>query len=610
MSIKSDRWIKRMCNEQGLIEPFEERLLRQVDDRRIISCGLSSYGYDCRLARDEFKVFSPVTGTEIDPKNFDANSLLDVPLRKSADGSEYWLLPPHSYALGVTIEHFNMPRRVTALAIGKCITGDAILTDGETGERLSLKDFVERRVKHTLAFKDNRIVIARVTDHIHSGIKPVYQLTTRTGRKIKATANHPFLTFNGWMALHDLTPGSTRIAVPRSLPAVGDRDLPDHEADLLGLMISDGQCDVPGYSPCYTTADAALSQVFTDAVRKFGCVVTHNGKMGYRVVNKTGRGGLMTGNPNRMSAWLTHQGLNVKSKSKFVPECVFTAPQATAARFLRALFSGDGGVAWKSGFVVIEYCSMSERLVRDVQHLLLRFAVVTSVKPKMTHLGTTAWRLFITDKDAIRRFAEEIGFMSGSDKQQRLREALEVIRAHPKAHTNIDSLPSEAWATIQSLCRQQGRSMLSVGVHARWNQGVGRNLFVRLGAELEEPELAAIATSDVLWDRVEAVEYVGEEEVYDLSVPEAQNFVANDIIAHNSTYARSGLIANTTPLEAKWRGRLVVELFNAANLPVRLYAEEGFIQILFFESDEDCETSYSDRGGKYQDQSGLTLAKL
>src|SRR4030095_56641 len=119
MSIKSDRWIKRMSRAQSLINPFEEKLIRTVDDRRIISCGLSSYGYDCRLARDEFKVFSPVTGTEIDPKNFDPNRLLDVPIRGAADGSEYWLLPPHSYALGVTIERFKMPRNVTALAIGK-----------------------------------------------------------------------------------------------------------------------------------------------------------------------------------------------------------------------------------------------------------------------------------------------------------------------------------------------------------------------------------------------------------------------------------------------------------------------------------------------------------
>jgi dCTP deaminase len=119
MSIKSDRWIKRMSRAQSLIKPFEEKLIRTVDDRRIISCGLSSYGYDCRLARDEFKVFSPVTGTEIDPKNFDPNSLLDVPIRRADDGTDYWLLPPHSYALGVTIERFQIPRNVTALAIGK-----------------------------------------------------------------------------------------------------------------------------------------------------------------------------------------------------------------------------------------------------------------------------------------------------------------------------------------------------------------------------------------------------------------------------------------------------------------------------------------------------------
>lgn len=119
MSIKSDTWIKRMSGSANLISPFEEKLIRAVDDRKIISCGLSSYGYDCRLARDEFKVFSPVTGTEIDPKNFDPNSLLDVPIRRADDGSDYWLLPPHSYALGVTIERFQIPRNVTALAIGK-----------------------------------------------------------------------------------------------------------------------------------------------------------------------------------------------------------------------------------------------------------------------------------------------------------------------------------------------------------------------------------------------------------------------------------------------------------------------------------------------------------
>jgi dCTP deaminase len=108
-----------MCETAQLISPFETNLIRQVENRRVISCGLSSYGYDCRLARDEFKVFSPIQGTEINPKKFDSKSLLEIPIREDEDGSSYWLLPPHSYALGVTIERFNIPRNVTAIALGK-----------------------------------------------------------------------------------------------------------------------------------------------------------------------------------------------------------------------------------------------------------------------------------------------------------------------------------------------------------------------------------------------------------------------------------------------------------------------------------------------------------
>jgi dCTP deaminase len=100
-------------------------------------------------------------------------------------------------------------------------------------------------------------------------------------------------------------------------------------------------------------------------------------------------------------------------------------------------------------------------------------------------------------------------------------------------------------------------------------------------------------------------EVKGDHDGYCLTVPEAGNFaLESDIFVHNCC-----LIANTTP----WKphaGAWWSSLYSAANLTVRLYAEEGFIQILFFESDEECETTYSDRGGKYQDQQGLTLAKV
>ncbi len=119
MTIKSDLWIRRMAKEAQMISPFLPELVRQVENRRIISAGASSYGYDMRLADDGFRVFSPIHGREIDPKKFDEDSLIEPPLREAEDGSRYYLLPPHSYGLGVTVETFRMPRRVTGVALGK-----------------------------------------------------------------------------------------------------------------------------------------------------------------------------------------------------------------------------------------------------------------------------------------------------------------------------------------------------------------------------------------------------------------------------------------------------------------------------------------------------------
>ena len=98
----------------------------------------------------------------------------------------------------------------------------------------------------------------------------------------------------------------------------------------------------------------------------------------------------------------------------------------------------------------------------------------------------------------------------------------------------------------------------------------------------------------------------GEHDVFCLTVPEAGNFaLAAGVFVENC-----GLIVNTTPLEPGWRGRLVLEFSNSADLPIRIYANEGIAQVTFFESDEECETSYADRAGKYQDQVGLVTPRL
>jgi dCTP deaminase len=100
------------------------------------------------------------------------------------------------------------------------------------------------------------------------------------------------------------------------------------------------------------------------------------------------------------------------------------------------------------------------------------------------------------------------------------------------------------------------------------------------------------------------------EEVYDISVPGLENFLANDIIVHNSTYARCGIIANLTPAEAAWRGHLTLEFSNSSSADCRIYANEGVVQLLFLEG-EPCAVNYETRQGKYQDQLEIvTIARV
>jgi dCTP deaminase len=112
MSIKSDRWIRKMAQEHGMIEPFEPGQVRYVNDQKIVSYGTSSYGYDIRCA-DEFKLFTNLNSTMIDPKNFDEASFVDV------SGKGYCIIPPNSFALARTVEYFRIPRNVLTICLGK-----------------------------------------------------------------------------------------------------------------------------------------------------------------------------------------------------------------------------------------------------------------------------------------------------------------------------------------------------------------------------------------------------------------------------------------------------------------------------------------------------------
>jgi dCTP deaminase len=111
MTIKSDRWIRRMAEEAGMIEPFAPDQVRSVEGRRIVSYGTSSYGYDVRCA-NEFKIFTNINSTIVDPKQFDVNNFVD-------QAADVCIVPPNSFALARTVEYFRIPRNVMVVCLGK-----------------------------------------------------------------------------------------------------------------------------------------------------------------------------------------------------------------------------------------------------------------------------------------------------------------------------------------------------------------------------------------------------------------------------------------------------------------------------------------------------------
>src|SRR5215831_16683746 len=174
-----------MALEKGMIKPFEDRQVR----RGTISYGLSSYGYDIRIA-DEFKVFTNINTTIVDPKGFDPRSFVDYQ-------GPVAIIPPNSFALGRSVEYFKIPRNVLTICVGKCVSADAQVVDGSTGRRAPITEFLTGGGR-AASLRGQSVTAAQVTEGAAQGTLPVYNIRTRTGRSLKATPNHPVLTFGGW----------------------------------------------------------------------------------------------------------------------------------------------------------------------------------------------------------------------------------------------------------------------------------------------------------------------------------------------------------------------------------------------------------------------------
>jgi replicative DNA helicase len=433
-------------------------------------------------------------------------------------------------------------------AMGKCSSAQSLIYDPRTGARRRVAELFEafnrgEEVWVGSLASNLRMVSAKVAAIESNGRKPVFRLTTRLGRWTEATANHPVLTSSGWRELGEVEPG-TRIAVPRRLPRPSaPRDLPDQEVVLLAALIADGAITERTPRFCFGSDSAIVGEV-ERAVHAYGLRMRVSGPRSHGSALISAGPGARS---NPVTAMLEHHGLmGLRSAEKFVPDAIFGLDDEQLTRFLGVMYACDGHVYCSDRLAQIGYTTISERLARDVQHLLLRLGIIATIRTlkRPVYEGTekVAREIRITSQESLRRFCELISVPGKEEQQQRV---LGRLDAAPRS-TNTDTLPVEIWSDI--LLAKGDRSWADVSEvtgrprNHNWHVGArcpSRGLVAELTEAVVSPALEELCDSDIWWDEVESVEYVGEEETYDLDVPGLRNFVADDVIVHNSA-----LVAN------------------------------------------------------------------
>lgn len=433
----------------------------------------------------------------------------------------------------------------------ECVVGETRVVDADTGRWVAIAEILSGRaaIKNTLACDGElRLQKQKVIGVRASGIKPVWRLHTALGHTIAATAEHPFLTLHGWRKLGELRKGD-HVAAARSLPIKGLRRWPAYKVLALADLIAEGNVCHPSTFYFYTTALGHCDE-FVKAIERFpntrAVVERRRGCYSVQVRRIDRR------RPIGAVVWVRRLGIwGCTARQKFLPLQIFELSDNNIALLLARLWEGDGGLSL-TGHAAYDTASL--RLATEIQHLLLRLGIVARLYRrvrsyrgrKLEHYVVT-----VTGKESLTFFWQRIGrrFL---DPEKRRRSA--ELAASRNGRMSRDIIPAEvreiirrerdiaklSWAEIG---RKTGLVMREI--QARSSNGkIGFRRFVieRLAKVLHSTQLQHLGNSDVYWDRIVSIEAIGCQPTYDLQIEGNHNFLANNLVVHNSHAASFALL--------------------------------------------------------------------
>ncbi|WP_442877228.1 dCTP deaminase domain-containing protein [Deinococcus sp. YIM 134068] len=568
MSILPD-WRIRELARAGMIEPFEDRLVRTAENASVISYGLSSFGYDLRCA-DEWKVFTNVHGALVDPKNFDARSFVDIQANEI-------IIPPNSFVLARSLEYIRIPDNVMVVALGKstyarCFSGDTrvALVDGRAP---TLEEMAEGAGRGEVYFgysvgPRGQVMVTELTAPRLVGRDTLLEVTLDNGRVVHATPDHEFLLRDGAMRpAGELRPGASLMPLYRSLRRGYEMTF----QPLTGHMLA-----------THRLADAWNL--------RHGVYPEQPGTHRHHL-----DGDRLNNNPWNLTRMEASAHIRWHNTRNYGEDFDAQAHGAAIGDALTRLREDD---AWYARYRAAQ-ASRATRFWTEDAYASQRAALLEYHRTRWTEEEREAQR---ARQEAYWTAHPEARTAQGQRSQAAWERGGSERRERQAAHARTLKLRED-------ITEEAVRRALDATGSLR---GVARLLNVDRSAFRRFPHVIAEFRGQPGRGRPSANhkvthirELAGDHDVYCLTVPEAGNFALDAGVF----VSNCGIVANVTPLEPGWEGHVTLEFSNTTPLPAKMYANEGCVQLLFFEGERP-EVTYGDRQGKYQGQKGVTLPKM
>ncbi len=418
----------------------------------------------------------------------------------------------------------------------ECVTGDSLVCLAD-GRRVPIRDLVGQTPEVVSISQDGRLRRAQSDLVWKVGKKPVYQLHLASGRKFRATEKHRLYCPYGWERVGNLRPGD-RLAIARKLLEPENAETwPDDRVALLAHMIGDGS--YPKHQPMrYTTGSEACSELVRRAAEnEFGATVTrYPGRGNWHQLVISGNGNRWK--PAGVNLWLRELGIyGQRSVEKRVPEAVFKLSNRQLALFLRHLWATDGTISVsRRGGHGVHFSTCSRGLADDVAALLQRLGIIARIQTVTAGYENPVHMVWVSGADHQMLFLNAIGsFGPRVAPAERLMTALVGV----KANTNVDTVPEEMLWRVRFLMQQQdvSRRQMSVALNQKnvsFSHAPSRHLMAEYARILSDRYLQEMADNDIFWDRIVAIELVGEEDVFDITVPDTSCWLLDGVVSHNS----------------------------------------------------------------------------